>query len=155
MNFIKRNAVLIFTLLFFALAVLTTAQPVEPVEEIASINITESFSSLTALAALVVLITAWLKTFIGKFKFVEQWKDKTFLKDWKQYLSWLVALLVSTVGYFFQWGLFVGIAWYYILIYAIVTGLISNGIADWNLLKTILEAFKLIPKKTVNDEQHN
>jgi hypothetical protein len=138
----------LFIVLLFALAAILTV-PVqvfaqEAGEEIAQINFKDSFESLPALAAFVLIATGWLAQLIIKL----QWDAKleAITKGWKQYLSWLVGVLLALAGYLLQWGLFTGVQWYYILIYGIIAALVANGLFKWELLKTILEALKLLPK---------
>lgn len=139
----------LFIVLLFALAAILTV-PVqvfaqEVGEEIAQINFKDSFESLPALAAFVLIATGWVAQLIIKL----QWdvKLEAITKGWKQYLSWIVGVLLALAGYLLQWGLFAGLQWFYIFIYGLTAGLIANGLFKWELLKTILEALKLLPKQ--------
>lgn len=113
-------------------------------EEITQINFKESFESLPALAAFVLIATGWIAQLIIKLKW--DLKLEAISKGWKQYLSWGTGLLLSVAGYLLQWGLFYGVPWYYIFIYGLTAALIANGLFKWELLKTVLEAIKLLPK---------
>jgi len=70
--------------------------------------------------------------------------------QWAQYLSWLIAVLLSAVGYVLQIGIFIGVTWYVGLVYALAAGLIANGLFDWDFIRVILKLIGLLPgeKKT-------
>ncbi|NMB83100.1 MAG: hypothetical protein GYA14_14910 [Ignavibacteria bacterium] len=140
---------LIVFITLFAMPIPVFAQDVG--EEITQINFKESFETLPALAALVLILTGWVSSLIIKLKWDVKLESLT--KGWKQYLSWLLGIALAAAGYFLQWGLFIGVAWYYIFIYGIISGLIANGLFKWELLKTILEALKLLPKKIEETEK--
>lgn len=143
----KKLYPLFIIILVAAIALLTipiSAFAQEVGEEISQINFKESFETFPALAALVLILTGWVSSLIIKLKWDVRLEALT--KGWKQYLSWLLGIALAAAGYFLQWGLFVNVAWYYIFIYGIISGLIANGLFKWELLKTILEAIKLLPK---------
>jgi hypothetical protein len=88
-------------------------------------------------AATVVFLTSVINKFI---------KLKGFAK---QYLSWFVALAIGISAFLLKLGIFEPIHWYQALIYSIAAGLGANGIFDWNLIQTILQAIKLEPTPPV------
>ena len=88
------------------------------------------FATLSGLVTAVILLTQVFKEFIGTIGI------KT------QYLSWFIAIVLSLAGYFLQLGIFYGMAWYWIPIYAASTGLIANGIATKDIVQAILNLFK-------------
>lgn len=147
MKLFTRILIALFLLvLLFAAPVIVLGQ--EVTEQVTQVNFQESFESVPALAALILIATAWLAELFIKFKWDLKFETINFLNNnkWKQYLSWVVGLLFSVLGYVFKWGLFYGAAWYYILIYGLTASLVANGLFKWEFLKTILEAIKLIPK---------
>lgn len=143
-----KKLVQLFMVLLFAVIVsaITPLQLLaqEIGEEITQINFKESFESLPALAAFVLIATGWIAQLFIKLKWDAKLEGIT--KGWKQYLSWGTGLLLSVAGYLLQWGLFYASPWYYIFIYGFTAALIANGLFKWELLRTILEALKLLPK---------
>ena len=89
------------------------------------------FFTVPSLAALVVVSTQFVKK---NFKLED---------DWAQYASFVIGLVWSCIGFFFGYGIFVGVEWYYIFIYGMASALIANGLFDWNLIKAILVFAKL------------
>lgn len=78
------------------------------------------FATLTALAGLnVIVVSAVLKFF----------KTEP-TKLVKQLISIGTALILCTVGWFMQWGIFTGVEWWWILIYTIGVAFPSNGFFD-------------------------
>ncbi len=143
MKLFTRILIALFLLvLLFATPIIVLGQ--EVTEQVTQVNFQESFESVPALAALILIATAWLAELIIKLGW--SIKLESITKGWKQYLSWLVGLLLSAAGYFLQWGLFVGAQWYYIFIYGLTASLVANGLFKWEFFKTILEAIKLLPK---------
>lgn len=100
------------------------------VEAPASIDINVYFATLSGLVTLVILLTQLFKEFISTSGI------KT------MYLSWFISLVISLAGYFLQLGVFIGMAWYWIPIYALSAGLIANGIASKQVVEAILNLFK-------------
>jgi hypothetical protein len=68
----------------------------------------------------------------------------------KQYLSWLISLIIGYAAFFLKLGIFGGIEWHAVLIYVILFALGSNGLFDWQLVKSIL--LKLGLESTVPGE---
>jgi hypothetical protein len=66
----------------------------------------------------------------------------------KQVISWLIAILLSFLGWALKWGMFVGIEWYMVIVYGFACGLVANGIFDIAFIKTILSFLKLRDKTT-------
>ena len=124
-----------FLMLFmvaFITPMMTMAETVAnaAVETSTSIDIGSYFTSLTGLVSLVILVTQFLK------KLIKTEGLKT------QILSWIVSVVLAVVGYFLQLGIFIDLAWYWILIYAVSAGLIANGIATKQVVEAILSLFK-------------
>lgn len=92
------------------------------------IDIPQYFVSLSVFAPLVVIITEFIKANIK----IEN----------NQLLSWIVSVLLSAVGWFLQLGMFAGVAWYWIFIYGLSSGLVANGIFDISIVQAILNLFK-------------
>ena len=69
----------------------------------------------------------------------------------KQYLSWIIAVIIGYAAFFLKLGIFAGVAWYIVLVYVALFALGSNGLFDWELIRGILKALKLestVPEKT-------
>jgi|GEM_PF-4304165 len=88
--------------------------------------ISEYFISIPALAALVLLLTPVLK----KLSFLVNVNS--------QYISWGIAFLLSIVGWILNIGIYFNVEWMYIFIYGLASGLIANGLYDWQFIKSIL-----------------
>ncbi len=152
----KKLYPLFIVILIALIALFTIPVPVfaqEVGEEISQVNFKDSFKSLPALAALVLVATGWIAQLFIKLKWDTRLEG--FTKGWKQYLSWGTGLLLSVAGYLLQWGLFYGAQWYHIFIYGFTAALIANGLFKWELLKTILEAIKLLPKPKTEQNADN
>jgi len=94
----------------------------------------ENFGSLAGLVAGIVFITGL----------------------WKQYVSeknnFIVAIVVSTIaciaGYYFQLGVFIGLAWWGVLLYDIGIILIFGNKVSIDVVLKLFEAIKIAPKPT-------
>lgn len=100
------------------------------------INILEYFYNIPALAGVVIILTSLLKT---KLKIVP---------SLSRYVSWIIAISLSTIGWLLHAGIFSGVEWYFIFIYGFASAFIANGLFDWVLVKAILTLLKLEPKDT-------
>jgi len=89
------------------------------------------FISIPALAAGVLVITEFFKNATGKSS---------------QFISWIIAFVLSVIGYIFHWGIFDHMQWWVGMIYALSAGLIANGLFDWSLIRALLEFFKINPE---------
>jgi len=67
--------------------------------------------------------------------------------QWKQYLSWGVAIVLGVVPYYFDLGIFAGVEWYVAIVYSLGAALVANGLADVEQIKALLRAIKLEPAK--------
>lgn len=126
--------------IFFMLIILTMVPLVIMAQTGAadeSIDVVEYIASIPGLAALVLLVTQFLKQFLK----TDGW--------YSAYLSWIVALVLSVIGWSLQLGIFLGATWYIVLIYAAAAGLIANGLFDWKMIKAVLELLKLLPPEKV------
>lgn len=92
------------------------------------------FISLAALVPLVVLIAAFINTKLNLSGF------------FKQFVAWLISILLCFVGWYFNLGMFAGIAWWVVLIYGFAVGLAANGFFDISLIQAILKGLKLEKK---------
>lgn len=99
-------------------------------------NLQNYFASLAAFAAIVIPVTGII---LRLFKVEKKWI--------KQNTSWLVALALGFIAWWFQWGIFAAIQWYECFIYCIAGALIANGIFNIVFIKTILKVLKLQPKE--------
>ncbi len=88
------------------------------------------FVSLGALVGAVMTVTQFLKKQLPVSGFTTK------------FLSWIIALLLSGIGWYFQWGIFVGAEWYWIFAYALAAGLVGNSIFDIHIIKGIIKIFR-------------
>lgn len=109
----------------------TSYQP-EVVQEVQPVDILkDSFLSLAGLAAAILFFTSLLKRSLNS--------NNTFTIV----ISGIVGLILSGVGWYFGLGIFVGVEWFYIMIYGLAATLIANGASTWGITKAVLEFFKL------------
>lgn len=108
----------------------TQAEQSSIVEDAGSLLV-NYFATIPGLAAFVLFITGYIKK---KYELTGQVVI---------FVSFIIALILSTGGYFFNLGIFVGVGWYYIFIYGLASCLIANGLADWNIIKSLLVFLKL------------
>jgi fatty acid desaturase len=80
------------------------------------------FVSVGSLAAAVIAVTEFIKSKIT----LGGWKSKA--------VSWLVSIILSASGWALKLGIFSGIEWYWMLLYAFSCGLIANGIFDTTII---------------------
>lgn len=137
-----KNFTVFAAMLFFSIAIAVPAFPVtqsdtvdavETVEELEAVDIAEVvevvaavsdiepgsyFVSLGALVALVLALTQLLKKIIGSEK------------EWTKFISWVIAMLVSVVGWKMNLGIFEGIQIYFALLYGLIAGFVANEVFD-------------------------
>lgn len=96
------------------------------------------FVSLAAMIPIVTFISAFVN------------KQLRPAQSWiKQVTSWIVAVGLSFVGWYFEFGIFAGLHWISVLIYGAGVGLAANGFFDIKFIQSILSLFKLHTKKAV------
>lgn len=102
------------------------------VEEVQLLDrLKDAFANPLGLSALILLITAYIK------KKANSNGTITII------ISILVGLVLSLAGWYFQWGMYTGTSWLYIFLYGVTAVLIANGLSTWELIKKLLELFKL------------
>ena len=89
-------------------------------------NLTIYFVSLSALVPLITVITDYFNKILKSFGI------------WKQITSWIVAILLSVLGYFLKIGIFENLTWYYAILHGILAGFASNGFYDIKIIENIL-----------------
>ncbi len=94
-------------------------------------ELTANFLSIPALAAFVIVATSFVRNL--------SWLKKIN----PQYVSWGMSILLALIGWFLQIGIFVQLEWYYIFIYGLASGLIANGLYDWEVIKAVLSILEL------------
>lgn len=116
----------------FALPIAALAQTAETLTEAVStvFDPTVLFASLSALVTAVTVVTQFVKSKI---------KSEGF---WTKLLSWAVAAGLSVCGWFLHLGIFEGVAWYWMLCYALASGLVANSIFDLGIVTGIINLFK-------------
>lgn len=118
---------LMFLMAMVAIVVAAFAAGQEP--GVPGFNLLEfitAFSSIGAVAALVLPITGWIKTLLKLDGKSARW------------VSWIVAVIVSIVGWIFKLGIFAEMEWFIVVAYGFGTGLIANGIFTAETVQTIL-----------------
>ncbi len=135
MNLIRSISRIMFVLAILSMVPLVIMAQTGAADE--SIDVVEYIASIPGLAALVLLVTQFLKQFLK----TDGW--------YSAYLSWFIALSLSVIGWVLQLGIFTGVVWWVMLLYAAAAGLIANGLFDWKVIKAILEILKLLPKGSV------
>lgn len=124
-----RTLILIFTLLFaFCLPVFAVGSPPDPV---GIVNVAIDVSTVSGIAALVLLVTGWLKTHLFKVG-----------GKWARWLSWLVSMIICTILWIFNIGLFEPLTWTVALIYGIGIALVANGVFTAETVQKWLAFFK-------------
>ncbi|MEG8946604.1 hypothetical protein [Rosettibacter firmus] len=90
-----------------------------------------TFISLNGMATAILLITEFIK-------------NKLSIKGTLTIVvSYLVALIISIIGFVLRIGMFEYIEWYYIIIYSVSATLMANGLATWGIIKELLTILKL------------
>ena len=120
----------LLTLMIIGSFFTVSAKPVISADE--DVSFISYFINIPSLATLILLVTQMIK---------KRWKK--IKDDVAQYMSFGVGLVLSLIGWLFQYGIFFGVEWYYILIYGFAASLIANGMFDWHLIKAILVFLKL------------
>jgi len=131
---------IVFCLMLFVaivVPIVLIAQDVEPVD-VTGLAIDAYFVTLAAFAAIIVPITALLNRV---FKINEGFV--------KQFLSWGVSLILAFIANIIGLGIFDGLVWYEVTLYAFGGALIANGIFDINVIKLILGAIGLNKPKPI------
>lgn len=93
------------------------------------------FTSLAGLAAVIVPVTSFVNKALGLTGAL------------KQYLSWIVALVLGLIPWWFDLGIFNGVQWYVAMIYSFAAGLVANGLYDIDTVRKLLELLHLEPKR--------
>lgn len=97
----------------------------------------QGFETFTALVAITPIVTEFIKRFIPNMNGI-----------WTQVTSWIIAIVVSMFGWYFNLGFLADINWWQALLYGIGAGLASNGIASTGLVEWLVN---LIIKKKVSE----
>ncbi len=97
-------------------------------------DIQSYFVSIAALASLVVIVSSWLNNLLNLSGF------------YKQLSSWVIAIILSFVGWALQIGMFVGLQWYIVILYGFGVGLVANGIFDVSIIQFVLKFLKIEKK---------
>ena len=107
----------------------------------------QCFSTLASLSA----VSAYLTQQVNVLLHIEK-------AQYKQIVSWIVAIALSIIGFITGAGLFAAygaitepIAWVYTIVTGFGIGLTSNGLYDINVIKQLLEFVSLF-KNQSNDK---
>ena len=123
------KTLLLLCVLLFAFAVPTFAQGPPP-DTVTVLNFAIDLGTIAGVASAVLLITGWVKTAFkleGKFA---------------RWVSWIVAISLSLIGWLFNIGLFEPVTWFVAIIYGFGIGLVANGIFTSETVQYILSLFK-------------
>ena len=108
-------------------------------------------TSLGGLATLNVILVELFRKTVKKHKFLS---DRITFEGWKlQLTSWIIAIATAFALWFIGIGMIVGSSWYMVIVYGILTALISNGMADTPTVQKILEFLKLKEKELINSNE--
>jgi len=88
------------------------------------------FVSLAALVPIITVIAGWLNNLLKPVGWV------------RQVISWLVAIIASYVGWYFNLGIYADLTPYQTLLYAFGAGLAANGLFDIKVIQSILALIK-------------
>lgn len=100
-------------------------------------NIQDYFVSLAAMVPLVTLLAAWINKLTNP------------TAGWvKQAISWVVAIVAGLFAWYAKLGIFADLSIYEAILYGLASGLAANGFFDIKVIQTLLQAFRLQPKKT-------
>ncbi|MFZ5986924.1 MAG: hypothetical protein ACOYWZ_07355 [Bacillota bacterium] len=96
----------------------------------------EIFNSLVGLSSAIVFITAYLK------------KKFNTTGNYTIIVSLCVGEIISAIGWALNLGIFIGLEWYYIIIYGLSATLIANGLSTYGFINDLLILLKLkVPKE--------
>ena len=128
---------IMFFLMMFVLVLPTFGQDIEPPTNWLDLfaNINAWLGSLAGVAAVTVFLAAAVNALFKFEGFV------------KQLTAWIIATLFLVAGNLVNMGFMADLNWFHTLIYGLAAGFISNGIFDISLIKMILQALKIEPKK--------
>ena len=117
--------------MLFALAVPVSAIGAQPDSgpPVGVIDLLFDLSTVAGAAAAVLLITGWIKTAFKLEGMFARW------------VSWIVAISLSYIGWFLNLGLFEPVTWPVALVYGFGIGLVANGIFTSEVIKAILAYF--------------
>ena len=104
------------------------------VNQVVETGFSNYFISLAALVPLVVLVAAFINKKLNLSGFL------------KQFVAWVVSILLCFVGWYFNLGMFAGLVWWVVLVYGFAVGLAANGFFDIELIQAILKGLKLEKK---------
>lgn len=129
LRLMKGLFVIAIATLFLAVAPLFAQTTAEKLSDV--IDPSTVFESIAALAGVVLFITAWVK---------KKWNTKDAVTI---VVSALISFIISGIGYYFKFGIFVAVEWYYIFIYGTTVMLVANGLSTWEFIKSILVLLRL------------
>lgn len=99
--------------------------------EVVQFDPASHFASLGGLVAAVLAVTQMAKNIFKS------------LGNRTKYLSWLISLLLSCTGYLLNLGLFEGMSFGWMLLYALSAGLVANSVFDLHIIKGLLALLKV------------
>ena len=108
------------------------------------INISDFFMTFVSLAALVTLLTGWVNT-----TFIKSDSKLFGIIELKQLTAWVVAIIICSVGQMKSLGYFAEMDSLQTILTGFGLGLVSNGIADIQIVRSILEFLRARPSNNV------
>lgn len=126
------KTLLLCFLMLFALAVpvFATSAPPDTGPPVGVLNLVFDLTTIAGAAAAVLLITGWIKTAFKLEGMYARW------------VSWIVAISLSFIGWLLNLGLFEPVTWPVALIYGFGIGLVANGIFTSETVQYLLSLFK-------------
>ena len=104
--------------------------------EITTFN--DYFLSLTSLSLLVILVFQFINDKLLKYSMNGTWTQVT---------TWGLSILFAVFGWWQELGIFQALSFYWALGYGLACGALANGLFELNVIKAILEFFKLMANK--------
>jgi hypothetical protein len=93
-----------------------------------------AFATFVGLVAAIPVVVEFFKNLFGKTKATPDWVVLT--------LSWVVGIIMTMVGWYFNLGFLSGLTWYWALIYGFGASLAANGVADTKIIQWIFTLFQ-------------
>ncbi len=128
---------MLFAIMLLSSAMLFAQEVADTIVATETIDFTAFFATFGTLVAAVPIVMEFLNKLFGKTS-----ETPNVLV---QVLSWIVGLIMTMFGWFFNLGFLADITWQYALLYGFGVSLAANGVADTKIIQWI---FSLFIKKT-------
>lgn len=116
-------------------AVVDTAIVPVSLEDLVSNPFSTFFNSLGILVGLILVVFQFINDKILKY---------AANKQWTMVLTWVLALILAYIGYFFKFGIFVDLQLWEAMLTGIAAGLVANGLFRLSFVKAILKFLQIM-----------